>query len=167
MGAADQGGEARRMGEQPRSIEDRTSDVLKLGGMTALGIAVVTAGSANLALQAIANALAGGKIPELDIEGAQAIFNAWIYTAPLAIAVGLVVLAWARFGLQNDRGEVILGFVAGAILVGLLVGNLVYGWFLGWSLEVNVPSLMDAVPRQPGGVPQKLGAAIMWFISGL
>ena len=155
------------MSQQPApSVEQRTKDVMKVGGSAAVVIGVLTAGSADAGAMVLLNAFAGGSMPKLDVEGAELIANTWVYTAPLAITVGLLVIAYLRFGLGNDSGQVQLVAIAGAVVAGFVLGNLVYGAVYDSQLVLNLQSLTQAVGSHPGGWQQRVGYGIAWFVEG-
>lgn len=154
------------MNQLNRPLSDRADDVVKLGGVSALAISALTAGGANAVLQAVFVYLSGGGLPELDAEGATAIVNVFVLTAPLAITVGVVVLAFARMGLGDQSGQVIVAAIAGAVVGGLILGNVVYSLFLGAVLEVNVDDLILTMGRQGGPWEAKALAGVLWFVVG-
>src|SRR6476620_11721326 len=151
---------------QPDPLEDRVKDVVHVGGLAALAIAVIGATSANALIQALVLGFAGGQ-PELDVEGTQALVNIFLITAPFAIAVTIVVLGLSRVEFTEPNQAVkIIAFVAVARGIGLFVGNLIYQSFYNFILVVNVEDLNAAVARVSGPWPMKVGAAIVWFVIG-
>jgi len=77
----------------------------------------VTAATANAAIQALVVGLSGGP-PGFGIDEFQTIANAFVLTAPLAIAVTLVVFAFFRNDVKDDQWPWALVWVAVPIVPG-------------------------------------------------
>jgi hypothetical protein len=153
--------------EQPsESFESRAKEVSQVGGLAALGIVLLTASSANAAVQAIVLAVLGGP-PALDAEGLGTIVETFLITAPFAIAVAIVAFSYLRvdFTPENQPYKGLI-FVVVAIGIGLVVGSWVYDVIYSATLQVNVPSLTEAMAKATGPAYVKLGAAISWFVVG-
>ncbi len=154
------------MDQPSNAFEDRAKEVSQVGGLAALGIVLLTASSANAAVQALTLAILGGP-PALDGEGLGTIVETFLITAPFAIAVAILAFSYVRVEFTPDyqpyKG---LLFVAGAIAIGLLVGGWIYDAVYSATLQVNVPSLNDAMARATGPAYMKIGAAITWFVVG-
>jgi hypothetical protein len=147
------------------SFNERAKEVARVGGWAALAIAVLTAATANAAAQALVVGLAGGQ-PELGMDGIQTIVNAFVLTAPLAIAVTIIGFAFARVDVRDDQWQQALIYVAIAIGVGLILGNLLYQMLFSVTLTVDLYGLTQTVQRQSGPWYAKLGAGIVWFLIG-
>jgi len=154
------------MTEPPlRSLEDEANEVATVGGWAALAITVVTSTTANAAAQALVVGLAGGP-PGFGGDQLQTIVNAFVLTAPLAIAVTSVGLGFARVEIRDDQWPLALIFVAVAIGIGLIVGNIIYDALWSLTLDVDFIGLGETLQRQTGPWYAKVLAGIVWFLVG-
>lgn len=147
------------------SLNETASEVARIGGWAALVIAAVTAATANAAAQTLVVGLVGGP-PEFGIDGFKTIVNAFVVTAPLAIAVTIVVFAFARVDVRDDQWQQALIFVAVAIGAGFIIGNLLYTFLFSATLTVDFYSLTETLQRQTGPWYAKVAAGIVWFLLG-
>jgi hypothetical protein len=148
-----------------QTFGERAKEVARVGGWAALGITLVTAATANAAAQSLFVALAGGE-PEFGVDGFTTIVNAFVVTAPLAIAVAIIGFAFLRVDVRDDQWTQALVFVAAAIVTGLVLGNLLYTWLFSLTITVDVYSLTETMQRQSGPWYAKVGSAIVWFMVG-
>ena len=151
---------------QRPALEDRAKEVAQVSAWAALGITVVTAGTANAAFQALALGLMGGT-PKFGVDSFETLVGAFLVTAPLAIAVTIVGLGLARIEFSDDpQNYKVLGFIAVAILIGLVIGNMIYQALYSVILEVNYQDLSSTLSRTSGPPFMKLAAGIIWFLIG-
>jgi hypothetical protein len=150
----------------PDPIENRLKDISKVGGAGALAIAVLFATGTNAAIQTLVTGLQGG-IPDLDVEGAQALVGVFLVTAPLAIAATIVMFGLVRvtFTPENEMIKLI-AFVGGAMVVGLVLGSWIYQTLFDTQLVVNLGDHNSTLQRAGGAWQAKVVAAIMWLLIG-